>query len=56
MSMIINVSYQTKEELDTVLRLLDPIIKDWHKASKRKGQYNRVYIKTNIKEGQAYVK
>lgn len=49
MSMIISVSYQTKDELETVLRLLDPIIKEWSQASKKKGQFNRVYIKTKPK-------
>ncbi|SHO46789.1 hypothetical protein [Anaerocolumna xylanovorans] len=56
MSMRITVSYETPEELKTVLALLDPVIKDWNKASKKAGQYNRVYIKTRIKEESAYVK
>ncbi len=53
MSMIITVSYETQEELKTVLALLDPVIKDWNKATKKTGQYNRVYIKTKSREGQA---
>ncbi len=46
MSMRITLSYETQEELKIVLNLLDPVIKDWNKASKKTGQYNRVYIKT----------
>ncbi len=53
MSMRITVSYETQEELKTVLTLLDPVIKDWNKATKKTGQYNRVYIKTRSREGQA---
>ncbi len=53
MSMRITVSYETQEELKTVLTLLDPVIKDWNKASRKTGQYNRVYIKTRSREGQA---
>jgi hypothetical protein len=53
MSMRITVSYETQEELKTVLTLLDTVIKDWNKATKKTGQYNRVYIKTRIREGQA---
>ncbi len=56
MSMIITVSYETQEELNTVLTLLDPVIKQWNKASKKNGQYNRVYIKTKFKTGPDNVK
>jgi hypothetical protein len=44
--MIIRVSYETDTELKTVLSLLDPVIKEWHKANEKNGKYERVYIKT----------
>ncbi|MDU6265814.1 MAG: hypothetical protein E6600_15065 [Anaerocolumna aminovalerica] len=50
MSVIIKVSYETDTELKTVLTLLDPIIKEWHKANEKKGKYERVYIKTNVRK------
>lgn len=56
MSVIIKVSYETDTELKMVLTLLDPIIKEWHRANVKKGKYERVYIKAGVKGGQAYVK
>lgn len=51
MSVKIKVSYETEQELKTVLSLLDPVVKKWSKQQKQ-GQYNRVYIKAGIREGQ----
>ena len=47
MSVVIKISYETDTELQAVLSLLDPIIKDFTKANEKKGKYERVYIKTN---------
>ncbi|MFV0343444.1 MAG: hypothetical protein ACK5JH_11260 [Anaerocolumna sp.] len=49
MSMRITISYQTKEELKTALRLLDPIIKSQSKENKKNGRYYRVYLETKLK-------
>lgn len=43
---MIKVSYETDEELKSILTLLDPIIKGWNKANQKSGKYERVYIKT----------
>ena len=44
MSVKITVSYETKEELYRVLKLLHPAISFWKMAAGRKGRYCRVYI------------
>lgn len=44
MSVKLIVSYETKEELSFVIRLLNPAIKFWRRASVRKGRFSRVYI------------
>lgn len=44
MSIRIKVSYETEDELKRVLRLLDPVLKDWTKAAKKSGKYFRAYI------------
>ncbi|WP_156476415.1 hypothetical protein [Clostridium sp. Marseille-P299] len=49
MSVNIKVSYETEQELKTILSLLDPVVIKWSKHQKQ-GRYNRVYIKARIKE------
>lgn len=44
MSVKIKVSYETEEELKGVLLLLDPVIKNWSKASKKNGKFFRAYV------------
>lgn len=44
MSVRIKVSYETEEELKRVLELLDPVVKSWTRAAKKKGRFFRVYI------------
>ncbi|WP_156476402.1 hypothetical protein [Clostridium sp. Marseille-P299] len=51
MSVKIKVSYETEQELKTILSLLDPVVKKWSKQQKQ-GRYNRVYIKATIKKEQ----
>lgn len=44
MSIKLKVSYQKPQELQTVLRLLHPVIKSWKVAKKQEGQYKKAYI------------
>ena len=45
MSVRIKVSYETEEELRSVLLLLDPVLKEWSKAAKKSGRFFRAYLK-----------
>lgn len=43
MSLKLKVSYENEEELQQVIDLLKPVMKQYKKASKQ-GKYNRAYI------------
>lgn len=42
----IKLSYSTPQELQTVLKLLQPVIKSYKISKKREGQYKKAYIVT----------
>ena len=50
MSVKIKVSYETEEELKRVLMLLDPVVKDWTRATKKSGKFFRAYITLDNKK------
>ena len=43
MSVKIKISYTTKEELEKVLRVLSPVMKDYKIAKNQEGQYKKAY-------------
>lgn len=51
MSVRIKVSYETEEELKGVLRLLDPVLKDWTKTAKKNGRFFRAYLELRSGKG-----
>ena len=44
MSVKIKISYTTKEELEKVLRVLSPVMKDYKIAKNQEGQYKKAYV------------
>ena len=48
MSVKIRVSYETKQELDTVLELLKPIVKTYKAEKGEEKPYKKAYIELNI--------
>ncbi len=50
MSVRIKVSYETEEELKRLLNILDPVVKNWSKAAKKRGRFFRVYITLDEKK------
>ncbi len=48
MSVKIKISYTTKEELDKVLQMLSPVMKDYKISKNQEGQYKKAYVE--IKE------
>lgn len=44
MSVLIRISYQTPQELETILKLLHPAIKSAKIKQGQQGAYKRVYI------------
>ena len=44
MSVRIKVSYETEDDLKSVLLLLDPVLKRWSKAAKKSGRFFRAYM------------
>lgn len=44
MSVKIKISYTTKDELDKVLQVLSPVMKDYKIAKNQKGQYQKAYV------------
>lgn len=50
MSVRIKVSYETEEELKRVLKLLDPVVKNWTRAAKKNGRFFRIYIMLDDKK------
>lgn len=43
MSVKIKISYTTKEELEKVLRVLSPVMKDYKITKNQEGQYKKAY-------------
>lgn len=50
MSVRIKVSYETEEELKRVLKLLDPVVKNWTRVAKKNGRFFRIYITLDEKK------
>lgn len=50
MSAKVKVSYTTPQELHTVLKLLNPIIKSCKAEKGGNGRYKRAYLEVNIPE------
>ena len=48
MSVKIKISYTTKEELENVLQVLSPVMKDYKISKNQEGQYKKAYVE--IKE------
>ena len=44
MSVRIKVSYETDDDLKSVLLLLGPVLKGWSKAAKKSGRFSRAYL------------
>lgn len=44
MSVRIKVSYETEEDLKSVLLFLNPVLKGWSKAAKKSGRFFRAYL------------
>lgn len=44
MSVKIRISYEKPQELDTVLKLLRPIVKAYKAEKSKDGQYRRAYV------------
>ncbi|WWR19592.1 hypothetical protein V1226_24640 [Lachnospiraceae bacterium JLR.KK009] len=49
----IRISYEEPQELHTVLKLLNPIIKSCKEDKGENGRYKRAYLEVNIPEGNA---
>lgn len=50
MAVKVKVSYTTPQELHTVLKLLNPIIKSCKAGKGGNGRYKRAYIEVNMPE------
>ena len=50
MSAMVRVSYEEVQELHTVLKLLNPIIKSCKAEKGGNGRYKRAYLEVNIPE------
>lgn len=48
MSAKIKLSYTTEEELQSVIRLLSPVIKSWKVSKNQEGQYRKEYIELDV--------
>ena len=44
MSVKIKISYTTKEELEQVLQVLSPVIKNYKISKNQEGRYKKVYV------------
>ena len=44
MSVKIKISYTTKEELEKVLQVLSPVMKDYKVAKNQEGKYKKAYV------------
>ena len=44
MSVKIKISYTTKEELDKILRVLSPVMKDYKISKNQEGKYKKAYV------------
>ena len=44
MSVKIKISYTTKEELEKVLQVLSPMMKNYKIAKNQEGQYQKAYV------------
>lgn len=44
MSVKIKISYTTKEELEKILHVLSPVMKDYKIAKNREGKYKKAYV------------
>lgn len=53
MSAKVRVSYEEPQELHTVLKLLNTIIKSCKEDKGENGRYKRAYLEVNIPEGNA---
>ena len=53
MSVKVRVSYEKPQELHTVLKLLNPIIKSCKADKGVNGRYKRAYLEVNIPEENA---
>lgn len=40
----IRISYEHQEELEKVLKLLEPVIQKWRKAGQQEGKFLKAYI------------
>lgn len=49
----VRISYEEVQELHTVLKLLNPIIKSCKADKGENGRYKRAYLEVNIPEGNA---
>ncbi len=53
MAVKVKISYEEPQELHTVLKLLNPIIKSCKEDKVANGRYRRAYLEVNIPEGNA---
>lgn len=44
MSVKIKISYTTKEELEKVLQVLSPVMKDYKISKNQEGKYKKAYV------------
>ena len=44
MSVKIKISYTTKEELEKILQVLSPVMKDYKIAKNHDGKYKKAYV------------
>ena len=53
MSAKVKVSYEEPQELHTVLKLLNPIIKSCKADKGENGRFKKAYLEVNISDGKA---
>lgn len=53
MSLKVRISYEKPQELNTVIKLLQPIVKSYKTVKGETGQYKRAYLEVEMPEENA---